>query len=183
MTVRPPYSSFYDLEKLTAKGFELVLKPTAPEREKIAAWLDVVALENLEAVVKLTRAGSGRYSYRGQFEADVVQACVVTLEPVPSHLAGDFERSFQFARVVSHSGRKGKKPAIAPVGGINDLDSDEPELLESPVVDLAAPMLEELSLSLDPYPRKAGVEFTQPEEAPAEDEENPFAVLARLKGS
>ncbi len=56
-------------------------------------------------------------------------------------------------------------------------------MLESSVIDLAAPVLEELSLSLDPYPRKAGVEFAPPEEAPARSPDNPFAVLGKLKRS
>jgi hypothetical protein len=56
-------------------------------------------------------------------------------------------------------------------------------MLESSIVDLAAPLLEELSLSLDPYPRKAGVQFAPPEEAPAEEPNNPFAVLGKLKRS
>jgi len=184
MTDKPPFSSSYDLNKLPEKGVERVLKPTAAERKQIAAWLGIEALENLQAVVKLTRAASGRYFYRAHFDADVVQACVVTLEPVPAHLAEDFERSFQVAPTVSRGQqRRGRKPAAAPVVPIVDLDEDAPEMLENTVIDIAAPVLEELSLSLDPYPRKAGVEFTLPEEVPAESPDNPFAILGKLKRS
>ena len=63
----------------------------------------------VEAVVKLTRAASDRYLYNGHFAADVVQACVVTLEPVPAHLEGDFERTFRLAP-VAHGVRRGRKP-------------------------------------------------------------------------
>jgi uncharacterized metal-binding protein YceD (DUF177 family) len=183
MNDNPPFSSSYDLNKVPEKGRELVLKPTAAERSQIAAWLGIEALESLQAVVKLSRTGSGHYLYRGHFDADVVQACVVTLEPVPAHLAEDFERDFEIAPVVRHSGRRGHKPAAVPAAPIIDLDEDVPEMLEGPVIDLAAPLLEELSLSLDPYPRKAGIEFTQPEEEPVEAPDNPFAVLGKLKRS
>ena len=47
--------------------------------------------------------------------------------------------------------------------------------------DLAAPLLEEFLLALDPYPRAPGVVFESPEtgEVPPP---NPFAVLKALKG-
>ena len=53
-------------------------------------------------------------------------------------------------------------------------------MLPSPHVDLAAPLLEELTLALDPYPRAPGVAFAalKDEAAPTA---NPFAVLAKLK--
>ena len=182
MNDKPPFSSSYDLQKLHEKGFEVVLRPTAAERSQIAAWLGIEALEGLEAVVKLTRAASDRYVYNGHFAADVVQACVVTLEPVPAHLEGDFERTFRLAP-VAHGARRGRKPSAAPAPSAIDLDEDAPEILESSIIDIAAPLLEELSLSLDPYPRKAGVEFAPPQEAPAEAPDNPFAVLGKLKRS
>lgn len=183
MNDSPPFSSTYELEKLPEKGAQLTLKPTAAERNRIAAWLGIEALERLEAVVKLTRSASGRYLYRGHFDADLVQACVVTLEPVPAHLSEDIERSFQIAPPVPRGVRRGRKNAAAAEIQIVDPDDNAPEMLESPVIDIAAPLLEELSLSLDPYPRKAGVEFVQPEEAPAEAPDSPFAVLGKLKRS
>jgi len=180
----PPFSSTYDLEKTPEKGVELVLKPTAAERDRIAGWLKIEALQTLHAVVKLTRAASGRFTYRCHFDADVVQACVVTLEPVPAHVAEDFERFFQMApRTARGPQKRGRKPAPAAEILVPDVDEDAPEMLESSVIDIAAPLLEELSLSLDPYPRKPGVEFTQPEEAPADAPESPFAVLGKLKRS
>ena len=180
MTDHLPFSSSYDLGLVREKGIDVALKPTAAERARIAVWLGIESLESFQASVTLTRAASGRYLYRGHFEADVVQACVVTLEPVPSHLTGDFERSFQLAPSTAHVKRRGAPEPLPPLTAVTDLDDDSQEILKSPVVDLAAPMLEELSLALDPYPRKAGVSFVPPEDAvPAKD--NPFAVLKNLK--
>ena len=59
-------------------------------------------------------------------------------------------------------------------------DDDDPELLDQPVLDLAGPLLEELSLALDPYPRAPGASFEVPPE-PQAAAENPFAVLEKLK--
>jgi uncharacterized metal-binding protein YceD (DUF177 family) len=63
---------------------------------------------------------------------------------------------------------------------LSSLEDDEPELIEGTSIDLAAPVLEELSLALDPYPRAPGVAFESPkqEKAPAD---SPFAVLESLK--
>jgi uncharacterized metal-binding protein YceD (DUF177 family) len=59
-------------------------------------------------------------------------------------------------------------------------DEDTLELISSSLLDIAAPVLEEVSLSLDPYPRAPGVTFESPKD---EDKaaDNPFAVLAKLK--
>ena len=62
-----------------------------------------------------------------------------------------------------------------------DLGEEEgPEEIESLHVDLAAPLLEEFTLALAPYPRRPGVEFTPPTE-PSDGSESPFAALKALK--
>jgi hypothetical protein len=62
-----------------------------------------------------------------------------------------------------------------------DTEQEEgPEEIDSLHLDLAAPALEEFTLSLDPYPRRPGVEFAA--ETPDSDRpESPFAVLKGLK--
>jgi uncharacterized metal-binding protein YceD (DUF177 family) len=183
MSDRSPYSSSYDLGLVPEKGADLTLKPSADERDKIAEWLGIESLEALQAQVKLTRSASGSYRYRGHFEADVVQTCVVTLEPLHARLSGDFEREFHLAPAVAPIKRRGKSEP-PPVTAIADLADDGPETIDSPIVDVAAPVLEELSLALDPYPRKPGVAYVPPEEGDAAAvKESPFSVLKNLKQS
>lgn len=179
ISVSPQFSSLYDLTNLPEHGTDLTIAPGFDERAQIAAWLHVESLEDFKASIKLSRASSGRFLYRAHFDADVVQACVVTLEPVSSHLSADFERSYQLTPTTSRSGRKRNAP---PVVAPNQEDDDAPEFVDSPVIDIAAPILEELSLALDPYPRREGASFAQPE--PAENAtNNPFAILKTLKRS
>ena len=179
MSGSPPFSSFYDLANLPKEGTELTMSPRADERSRIAAWLNVESVEDLKASVKLTRSASGRFVYRAHFEADVVQASVVSLEPVPSHLSLDFERSYEVAPSALRSGRKRNIP---PVVALDQEDEDAPESVDSPLIDIAVPILEELSLALDPYPRREGEAFAPPE--PAESApNNPFAILKSLKRS
>ena len=59
-------------------------------------------------------------------------------------------------------------------------DEDSPEVISGSLLDLAAPVLEELSLLLDPYPRAPGVTFDPPKDE-SKPADNPFAVLAKLK--
>jgi len=175
-----PYSSTFDLGGLPDRGVELVLKPTIAERAEIARWLDILGVEALEARILLARSGMNSYDYRASFEADVVQACVITLDPVRSHLSGEFHRAFELVPKV-HSKRRAKAafvepPAMALLPGVED----EPERLENPLLDVAAPVIEELSLALDPYPRAPGAAFeVAGEEIQAKD--SPFAVLEKLK--
>ena len=58
---------------------------------------------------------------------------------------------------------------------------DPPDVIVEGRIDLGLLTAEALSLSLDPYPKKAGVAFEAPDEPAADPEESPFAVLARLK--
>ncbi len=64
--------------------------------------------------------------------------------------------------------------------GVGAGDDEGPEEIDSLTYDLAAPLLEEFVLALDPYPRAPGVEFAAPPE-PEEPKESPFAVLKSLK--
>ncbi len=59
------------------------------------------------------------------------------------------------------------------------LEADAPEEIDSLHYDLAAALIEEFILALDPYPRAPGVEFQAPEGEGAA--ESPFAVLKGLK--
>ena len=159
MTDRPPYMMLFDLGNLPEKGAELVLKPRPAELVQIAAWLEIESLERLEASVKLSHGSSGRYFYRAHFDADVVQTCVVTLEPVHSHISEDFDRSFMLAAPLAKHGRRSGKGTASEVVLLPDAEDDTPETLDSPVLDLAAPLLEELSSFARPLSTQTGCFF------------------------
>lgn len=169
----PPYAVPFDLAGLSERGAELPLSPGETERARVAAWLGALEVPRLAATIRLSHLGDDVYRYDADFTADVVQSCVVTLEPVPSRHTGHAERRY---RVVAKSPRRSKTPDI--VSGSDD--EDTPEVLPGSLLDIAAPVLEEISLSLDPYPRAPGVTFDPPNEDD-KGSESPFAVLAKLK--
>jgi hypothetical protein len=181
MTAQNPYSVPFDLTGLTDKGAEIPIAPGPAERAAIAKWLGAVGLDSLRAKVRLKRLSEDRIRYEASYSAGIVQQCVVTLDPVPSHLEAEIARDFRLSAVSRH-----KKPSLlARSHLIANLDEEDEETLEGTVLDLAAPLLEEISLALDPYPRAQGVAFSPVKDEAAEPPspaESPFAILGQLKG-
>ena len=175
MSDKPPYRAPFELAGVSERGAERSLSPDAAERARIAAWLGALDVPRLDATIRLTREDDDVYRYDADFTAQVVQACAVTLEPVPSLHTGRAERRY---RVVARAQRRSSRSTDAPE--IATGDDDAPEVISSSLLDIAAPILEEISLLLDPYPRAPGVTF-EPLKDAEEDTDNPFAVLAKLK--
>lgn len=174
----PPIRHFYDLSDLSEAGDEVRVAATADELPALADWFDVEAVEHLEAVVTLTRKGRHRFLYEAVLTADLVQSCVVSLEPVRSHHELHFSRDLHVRpRPSRHRAVEEEKGGILTLAAGED---EVPEELDSSRYDLAAPLLEELSLDIDLYPRAEGVEFEAPKDGNPE-EQGPFAALTRLK--
>ena len=157
------------------KEFRLQANPS--ECQALAQRFDILAVKQLTATVCLTRLDNKYIRLQGHFEADVVQSCVVTLQPVPSHLAEDFELLYA-PDVPSETGEV-----------IVDLDQmDPPEMIISGTIDIGEAAAEHLALVLNPFPRLPGAVFRlseeiEEEEEPADEDPvfSPFAALAALK--
>ena len=176
MTDSLPMTQIYNLNRLGNAGDEVHFAADPAQRAAIAQWSAVPALGAWAAEVTLTKLGPTRFGLDFTITADVTQACVVTLESVPSHLEHKFHRELHFTGLVRHKlGADSGAELVLDVG-----DEEGPEEIESLHYDLAAPALEEYVLALDPYPRKAGVAFDAPK-AGLDAPESPFAVLKGLK--
>ncbi|HET7084543.1 MAG TPA: DUF177 domain-containing protein [Rhizomicrobium sp.] len=170
-----PLTRSYNLARLGNAGDEVRFTADAQECARIAQWCGVQSLEKFQAQVEIRKLAPNRFGLGFHLTADVTQRCVVTLEPVPSHMERDFSRELVFVGAQRH------KPVVAESETVLDTGEEEgPEEIESLHIDLAAPLLEEFALSLDPYPRAPGVEFRA--QSPDSDRpESPFAVLKGLK--
>ncbi|MEM9781486.1 MAG: DUF177 domain-containing protein [Pseudomonadota bacterium] len=156
-------------------GLTVELRPEAAERAAIADYLGLAALEQLAFRAEITPQDEG-WLLAGRLSAALSQPCVVTLEPVPSEIETTMERRYL--------------PGVTPPAGNEiELDADAdaaPEALGD-AIDVAAPMIETLALSLDPFPRAPGAEhgtrsYGPPGAEPLTDEAaKPFAGLAALK--
>jgi hypothetical protein len=169
-TYASPFSRFVDLSDLTQAGMEIEIAADADACEKIAAWAEIRAVRAFLAKVALRKLSSTRFRLKADWTAEVEQTCVVTLEPVASHLSGAFERELYYA-----PGRREDGGELTLAAG----DDETPDTIDDLDYDTVAPLLEEFSLNLEAYPRKSGVQFQPPEIAGAEAE-NPFAVLKSL---
>lgn len=163
------WSYVLSLGEIPRDGTTVTLSPTEAERKAMARELDLLALDRLEARVRVVPWLDG-LQVDGQWSADVAQACGVTLERLDNTLSGDF-----MVRAV---------PAGSPHAPSEEdielsLDADDPpDVLEHDAIDLAAYVVEHLALEIDPFPRKPGAAFVQPEEP---GDLSPFAVLKKLR--
>jgi uncharacterized metal-binding protein YceD (DUF177 family) len=177
MTEALPLSQIYNLARLGNAGDRIAIPTDEAQRAAIARWADVLSLESLLVKVEIKKLAPNHYGLEFAMTADVTQACVVTLEPVPAHLEHRFSRELLFTGQVR---RKAPPPESAPEVVLDSLEDEGPEEIESLHYDLAGPLLEEFVLVLEPYPRCPGVAFEAPGDG-LEAPESPFAVLKGLK--
>jgi len=150
----------------------------ADELAALAERFELVSLDALRAEITLFRAaGSPVVRMNAHFVADVVQSCVVTLEPVSGHLDARFSRLY--APPVEEE-EKRREVEVPPDG------EDPPEPFVDGTIDIGEAVAEQLSLELPPFPRAPGVEFDGFSCGPDADEEsdsdgNPFSALSTLK--
>ena len=156
-----------------ARGFaERRLVADEEARDRIAKALGLDALVSLEASAKVSAWLDG-VQIEARWKARVRQTCGVTLDPFESDLEGHVQVRAVPAGSATLGGQDEHELDLDP-----DAD-DPPDVLDSDQIDLGAYVVEDLSLAVDPFPRKPGAAF----EAPAASGElSPFAVLAKLKG-
>ena len=162
-----PYSEPLRLHQIGA-GLERRLTPDVEARKRIARALDLQALNAFEADIKLVPTVSG-WRMEGRVVADAVQTCGLTLEPLPVHV----DRKFSVQMVEATEREPDEEGEIDL-----EMDDDSPDQIEDGRLDLGQYAVEQLALSLDPFPRKPGAVFEQP---PEPGEISPFAVLKRLQ--
>jgi uncharacterized metal-binding protein YceD (DUF177 family) len=158
--------------KIGDGGLVHAVKAQPAEFADIAAYLELAGVKSLTGEIALERWRGKGVRLSGKLTADVVQTCVVTLDPVEAHVEAAFERRFLQPEKLLKEAEDESDVFVDPTG------EDPPEPL-SHEIDLGEILIEELALNLDPYPRKPGVAFQG--DATSEPRENPFAVLAKLK--
>jgi uncharacterized metal-binding protein YceD (DUF177 family) len=173
-----PLSHSYNLGRLGNAGDAVRVEADDVQRAAIAAMAGALSLSRFAATVVLTKTAADKFLLACRLEADVTQACVVTLEPVAAHVERAFSRALHF----TGTGRRPAETAERDPQELSLDEGEETEEIESLHYDLAGPLLEEFLLALDPYPRCPGVEF-DPGQAGQVLPESPFAALKSLKSS
>ncbi|MDP9128242.1 MAG: DUF177 domain-containing protein [Pseudomonadota bacterium] len=166
----PEFSHVVQVEKIPATGIVKKLEANPEERKLLARRFDILDLPKLVAELTVMPARAGQaLSVKGHMTADVVQKCVVTLDPLPGHIERDIEMFYE--NVEPQAGE------LAPIEP-NEL---EVEPLTDGFVDLGELLAQNLGIALDPYPRKAGVAVPEVFAGEASNPSNPMAKLIELK--
>jgi uncharacterized metal-binding protein YceD (DUF177 family) len=167
-----PLSRLYNLGRLGQTGDEISFHASEEERAELAKTVGLLEVPNFSAHIALKKISPTNFEIAYRLGAEIVQACVVTLEPLAASIARVFTRELHYTPNLR---RPAEKEVIVVPG-----DDELPEEIGSLHFDLAGPLMEEFLLAIDPYPRAPGVEFSSPSSATAPPD-SPFAVLKDLK--
>jgi len=157
-------------------GLDVGRTATAAELTRLVADLGILSVDRVVLMGRVKAAGRGGYHLQGSVKAEVAQACVVSLDPVPEKL--DIPLSVDFL------------PEAAAPPPIPEGDHDEAaasEVMIEPIrhgtLDIGEVVYQEMAAALDPYPRAADAILETSEAGPKDDGGNhPFAKLRQLEG-
>jgi uncharacterized metal-binding protein YceD (DUF177 family) len=173
MPESPEFSRPIRVDRIGNDGREITFTASEEERAALAARFDLEELPSLVGKAVLTRIAGGKlFRLDASFEADVVQTCVVTLDPLPAHLTEHFTMTYAAEADIEHQ----REVVIGE-------EEDPPEPLTDGTIDVGEAVAEHLSLALDPFPRKPGAEIPASPLGEEEERPHPFAALAQLKKS
>jgi len=169
-----PVSFLAHVARLPKNGLPVVVEATPEQLRQLAEDHAVSAVTRYRADLLVLPWKRGGVRVTGTVVADVVQECVVTLDPIEAHISEDVEGIF----LPENS--KLKRPDHQPSGEIV-LDAegpDSPEMFTGDTIDVGVLAEQFFGLAIDPYPRKPGA---QVEAADAAADENQGGLFEKLK--
>ncbi len=179
----PILSRPLNLADVPPDGRSVLITATPAERAALAAAFDLPAVDRLEAQIRVVPWGRHGFRMTGRVGADVVQSCVVTLEPVAGHVDEPIDIKLIPA---AEAERLAAKAAAATEIVVDAEAEDPPDVFDGVMLDPGAIAEEHFVLGLDPYPRKPGVAFEPPTASPDDAADpatpvSPFAALTKLR--
>ncbi|MDX2028313.1 MAG: DUF177 domain-containing protein [Alphaproteobacteria bacterium] len=167
----PEFSRSLAVEKIPSSGMIEKLEADEQERRRVAGRFGLVEVKKLQAQLDIQHARAGQaVAVTGRLVADIVQKCVVTLEPLATHVEHDIDVLYE-ATAESETG--GELAHMEP-------DESETEPLVNGIIDLGELVTQNLGVAIDPYPRKPGVVFAETSASTAISS-GPFAKLAEWR--
>ena len=163
------------IAEIAESGKRVSRATTDAERRALAEALEILDCTALACDVRVVPLRGGRFHLAGEISADVVQACVVSLEPVAARIEEKVDVEFWPAAEIP-----------GPVSTAQDewFDPGAPdgaEPIENGRIGLGRIVYECVSAGLDPYPRKPGAKLAWQERPEDKASVHPFAALAKLK--
>ncbi len=175
-----PFSYPVKVGHISANPVEVTISANAEERAGLAKLWSILDVKALSATFEVRRWKRDGVRLKGRVTADIVQACVVTLDPVESHIDEPVEVVF-----VPEGSKLARLPLSSESGEmLLDPDGpDAPEIFTGDSIDAGEVAAEHVALAIDPYPRKSQVDFAGHIESTDKDDRkpSPFAVLKDWK--
>ena len=173
------FSYLVKVGHVSANPVRVRLSAVERERRALADVWNIEGVNSLTAELQIARWKRDGVRIKGQVSGEIVQACIVTLEPVVSTIEQEIDQIFV---------PEGSKLARIVADGVGEmvLDPDGPDLPETFVgdtIDAGELVAEFAALGIDPYPKKPGAEFAAHIESADEEDRkpSPFAVLKDWK--
>ncbi len=166
-----------NIPALAKSGQTLHFAAKPKERKALSVRIEVPELLKFEADFSAEKEGPGIYLVKGKVQAEMVQTCVRTLEPIKTSIHQAFSITFMAEKDYSDYLEEGEQREIADI-----------EVLCGEEVNLGEIAVQYLSLFVDRYPaaegtsgekgvgRKPGLESGDSHIEAA----SPFAILKKL---
>src|SRR5258707_7656759 len=170
-----------DVDRMGPGGAALEIAASDGERAALAKRFGFLGLPAFSARVTIDRRPGGQVVVEGRLRGKIVQACILTLDPVTQELDETFRIVFKQDLTEERDPESGEALVSA--------QADAPEPLPGNLLDIGEIVAEQLSLAADPYPRRSGVKLEEvlpkPRQAGRagrnEQRRHPFAGLAALR--
>ncbi|MBB4065488.1 YceD family protein [Gellertiella hungarica] len=174
-----PFSYVVKVGHISANPVTVTLSADEKEREGLARLWQVEKVDGLSAELQIARWKKDGIRIRGTVRADIVQNCIVTLDPLPAHIEETIDQIFI---------PEGSKLARITLDGQGEMvvdpdGPDAPELFHGDSIDAGEVVAEFAALAIDPYPRKEGIDFRDHIEDDGTNDRrpSPFAALKDWK--
>ncbi|MGV3574850.1 MAG: YceD family protein [Devosia sp.] len=170
----PLFDAIVRIDKLPTAGRTISVNADEATRARVAEDMKLLAVERFVADLTVAPFRGGLRA-QGRLKARIVQASIVSFEPVPQNIDEEVDRVFLPVNQTA------KAPAPGTEIFIDLEDDDFPDHIDGPEVDLSALLIETLALAIDPYPRREGEDLAAIGIKAVEDDSGPFAALRGLK--
>lgn len=154
MSADSPVSFHVNVQRLPKKGMPVDIDADSRALSALAAAHGLVGVRSFSARLHVTSWKAGGVRVDGRVRADLIQQCVVTLDPVEAVIDEEVSALFvpEGSRLALRPVQQDQEMMLDPEG------PDAPETFSGAEIDVGALAEEFFALAIDPYPRRQGAE-------------------------
>jgi uncharacterized metal-binding protein YceD (DUF177 family) len=169
-----PVSFPVQVSRLPKKGMPVTIEADEAQREALARVHSLLSVRQYRVTLDVVGWKKGGVKVEGRVRAEIEQACVVTLEPVPEHI------DQSVSAIYLPEGSSLALPRQSTEGEIilEAEGDDGPEIFSGDTIDVGQLAEEFFALAINPYPRKAGANLPSGSD---QDEEKRGPLYEKLR--